>query len=161
MTTRTRVGETGEVAALADELRRIGEGDAWHGPSLAELLDGVSSARAAARPLASAHTIWELVLHVAAWTEVFRRRLEGTAVEEPEDGDYPVVAEPTAEAWSAAQARLLDAHRRLTDAVARLTPDQLEAGVPGRDYSARFQVQSAVRHVVYHSGQIGLLKKAG
>jgi uncharacterized damage-inducible protein DinB/heme-degrading monooxygenase HmoA len=148
-----------EVAALADELHRIGEGEAWHGPSLAELLDDVSAERAAARPLAHGHSIWELVLHVAAWTDVFRRRIEGEAVEEPEDGDFPPVQQTTAEAWAGAKARLRTGHRKLVKAVAGLSAERLEAKIHGRDYSTRFQVQSAVRHVVYHSGQIGLLRK--
>jgi hypothetical protein len=31
--------------------------------------------------------------------------------------------------------------------------------VAGRDYTVRFMVRGAIRHAVYHSGQIGLLRK--
>jgi heme-degrading monooxygenase HmoA/uncharacterized damage-inducible protein DinB len=150
----------GEPAFLADELWRIWRGDAWHGPALTELLDGISPAQAAARPIPGGHSIWELVLHDTAWTDVFRRRLEGEAVEEPGDGDFPVPPEPTAKGWTEAQARMRTAHERIAETVARLRPEGLEAKVPGRDFSVRFQVHSAIRHTVYHSGQIGLLKKA-
>ena len=78
-----------EARTLARELETLGRGDAWHGPALAGLLRGVSARTASARPIASAHTIWELVLHVTAWTDVFRRRIEGEALEEPEAGDFP------------------------------------------------------------------------
>lgn len=152
---------SGEAALLADELRRISDGDAWHGPSLAELLDGVSPAQAGARPIPRGHSIWELVLHDTAWTEVIRGRLEGEAMEEPREGDFPPPSDPTAAKWDEAKARLFTAHERLAETVARLRPEDLEAKVPGRDFSARFQVHSAVRHTVYHSGQIGLLKRAG
>jgi heme-degrading monooxygenase HmoA/uncharacterized damage-inducible protein DinB len=150
-----------EVAALADAVRRIGEGDTWHGPSLAELLADVHAPRALARPLPAAHSIFEIVLHVAAWTDVFRRRLQGTAVEEPEAGDFPPVSDPTDAGWDAARTRLRRGHTELLDVVAGLDPGRLGAAVPGRPFSVRFQVQSAIRHVVYHSGQIGLLRKAG
>ncbi len=150
-----------EVASLADEIHRIGEGDPWHGPSLAELLDGVSAEQAAAHPLKAGHSIWELVLHIAAWADVGRRRLEGQAIEEPEEGDYPPVGHPTAERWAAAKAALCAGHERLRETVARLSPQQLDAPTPGRPYPLRFQIGSSVRHVVYHAGQIGLLKKAG
>jgi heme-degrading monooxygenase HmoA/uncharacterized damage-inducible protein DinB len=150
----------GEPALLADELQRIWKGDPWHGPSLSELLDGVTPAQAAARPIPGAHSIWEIVLHDTGWTEVIRRRLEGEAVEEPEAGDFPPPSDPTAKAWADAQARLRSAHERIVETVARLRPEDLEGKVPGRDYSARFQVHSAIRHTVYHTGQIGLLKKA-
>jgi hypothetical protein len=44
---------------------------------LFEILEGVTAARAAARPIGSAHTIWELVLHIAAWDGAVLRRMGG------------------------------------------------------------------------------------
>ena len=61
-----------EIARLADQVRRAFEGDAWHGDSIKELLAGVTAATAAARPIKNAHSIWELVLHIAAWDEIGR-----------------------------------------------------------------------------------------
>lgn len=55
---------TPELMRLDEQLRRAFEGDAWHGPSVLEALDGVSASQAAARPLDSVHSIWELVLHL-------------------------------------------------------------------------------------------------
>jgi heme-degrading monooxygenase HmoA/uncharacterized damage-inducible protein DinB len=144
---------------LAGELETLAEGDNWHGPTLHGLLDGVSAEAAAARPVAAGHTIWELVLHVTAWSDVFRRRLEGTAVEEPEAGDFPVPPPPTARSWVEATQALFEAHRALTARVARLSSAELAAPIPGRPFDGHFQVRAAIRHAVYHSGQIGLLRK--
>jgi len=152
-------GTSREAASLAEELRVLARGDAWHGPSLDEMLAEVSPQTAAARPIPGAHTIWDLVLHVTGWTDVFRRRLEGTAVEEPEPGDYPPVPQPTAAAWEEAKKGLMEAHDRLVARVARLSSSDLDAPVPGRGFPARFLVRGAIRHTVYHSGQIGLLRK--
>ena len=149
-----------QTADLARELGTLAHGDAWHGPALDELLEGVSAETAAARPIAGAHTIWEVVLHLTAWTDVFRRRLEGTAVEEPEDGDFPAAARPTAKAWGGATKALIEAHGALTACVSRLSDADLAASIPGRPFDARFQVRAAIRHTVYHSGQIGLLRKS-
>jgi len=154
-------GAGGEAASLAGELRVLARGDAWHGPSLEEALADVSPGTAAARPVPKGHTIWELVLHVTGWTDVFRRRLEGTAVEEPEQGDYPAVPQATAVAWEEAKRALFAAHDRLVARVSRLSPADLDAPVPGRGFPARFLVRGAIRHTVYHSGQIGLLRKLG
>ena len=52
-------------------------GPMWHGPALAEVLEGVTAERAAARPIPGAHTIWEIVLHIIAWAEIARARLKG------------------------------------------------------------------------------------
>ena len=82
-------GPGGRAASLAREIETLSHGENWHGPTLDELLDGVTAEAAAARPIANGHSIWELVLHVTGWTAVFRRRLGGEAVEEPEAGDFP------------------------------------------------------------------------
>ena len=71
---------TTEAARIADQLRRAFDGTAWHGPSLMELLDDVDAATAAAKPLAKVHSIWELVLHVAAWDAAGCRRWAASRV---------------------------------------------------------------------------------
>ena len=69
-----------ETARLADQIRRAFEGEAWHGDSLLELLKGVNAATAAAKPIKNAHSIWELILHIAAWDDIVRQRTGGKAV---------------------------------------------------------------------------------
>jgi heme-degrading monooxygenase HmoA len=154
-------GAARESASLAEELRIIARGDAWHGPSLEEVLAGVTPEIAASRPIAAGHTIWEVVLHVTGWTDVSRTRLEGTAMEEPEQGDFPPVPEPSAAAWEDAKRDLFRAHDALVARVERLSPADLDAPVPGRGFPARFLVRGEIRHTVYHTGQIALLRKVG
>ena len=66
-----------EAAHIADQLERAYSGHAWHGPSLRFLLRGVTAKQAARRPSPSAHTIWELVLHITAWDRVVCERILG------------------------------------------------------------------------------------
>ena len=49
-----------QVDMVVNELERCFEGEAWHGPALMEILDGIDAEAAAARPLPKAHSIWEL-----------------------------------------------------------------------------------------------------
>lgn len=151
---------TGEATALADELRVLGHGDAWHGPALDELLEAMSPETARTRPIAGGHTALELVLHLTGWLDVWRRRLDGENVDEPDEGDFPSPAGSTmAQAWTEAKERLRVALERLAARVATLSDAHLDALVTGRDYTVRFLVRGAIRHTVYHSGQIGLLRK--
>ena len=69
-----------ECARLADQIRRAFDGEAWHGDALVEVLANVSAKQAAARPIKSAHNIWEIVLHIGAWDGAVLRRAGGTAV---------------------------------------------------------------------------------
>ncbi len=148
-----------QVATLLDELKRIHNGGAWHGPSVREALAGVTVEQAASRPLPGAHSIWELVLHLAAWEKLIGRRLEGQRANEPEEGDFPA-AGATEEAWVQALAQLENAHERLLGLVTKLTDADLDRVVVGKDYSWGFMLRGAVNHSAYHAGQIGRLNKA-
>lgn len=77
------------IQALLDTLRRSFDGDAWHGPALADLLRGVDAQHAVAHPVTGAHSIWELTLHLAVWTREVARRLSGAVPAEPTEGDWP------------------------------------------------------------------------
>src|SRR2546425_7694088 len=90
-----------ETRRIADQLERAFEGEAWHGPSLREVLAQVTAPRAAARPIPSAHTIGEIAAHVAAWEDAVRRRLEGELVELSEAQDWPRIDDTGEAAWKA------------------------------------------------------------
>src|SRR2546428_12162604 len=60
---------------VAEAIERSVSGPMWHGPALADLIGDVSAEHAADHPVGGAHSIWELVLHVTAWTEIVRERL--------------------------------------------------------------------------------------
>lgn len=149
-----------EVARIKGQLKRAFEGTAWHGPSLMELLDGVTAARASAKPLSNAHSIWEIVLHIAAWEAVVRRRIEGEIVAPPTEEDWPPVEETTEEAWAAALELLRSGHQRLRAAVTGLADSRLNDRAPGCDYNVYFMLHGVIQHDLYHAGQIAVLKKA-
>ena len=115
---------------------------------------------AAGRPIPGLHSVWEIVLHIAAWTEAVRRRLHGDPARLTPDEDWPAVVAPTEQAWKAALDRLAQAQRALVDELASLSPDRLdEPIVPGMS-SVYATLHGVVQHHLYHAGQIALLKKA-
>ena len=139
----------------------------WHGPSLADLLEGIHAEQAAARPIRGAHTIWELVLHITGWKGEVRRRLSGAPAGDPEEGDWPAVGAPTAERWEDARARVQKAHDALLAAVRQIPESRLYEATNdrrnpplGTGVSYYILLHGIVQHDVYHSGQIALLKKA-
>ena len=88
-----------EISRIADQLKRAFEGDAWHGPAVLEVLEGVSARPAAAKPIPGAHSIWEIVLHIAAWDGAIRRRMEGQALQLSDEQDFPPVKDTSDAAW--------------------------------------------------------------
>ncbi len=149
-----------ESALIAEQLRRAFEGDAWHGPALLELLQDVNAATAAARPLPEVHSIWELVLHVAAWDGAACRRLGGEKVQLTGAANFPVVPKPTGAAWRKAVAHAKRTHDVLVKTVKSLPEARLRARVPGKKYDFYFMLHGVAQHELYHAGQIAILKKA-
>jgi len=150
----------GELARIADELRRAYDGDCWHGPPLREALKGVTATKARALRPELAHSAWALVNHLAAWVEVVTRRvIERRAIATPAAGDFPPVTDTSAGAWAAALDSLDRQHRRLLEAIAGLDPARLDETVPGKDYPTAVMLHGAAQHYAYHAGQIALLKR--
>jgi uncharacterized damage-inducible protein DinB len=149
-----------EIKRIDEQLRRAFEGQAWHGPSLRELLADVTAAQATARPVSRAHSIWEIVRHIAAWHEGVRRRLEGERVELSAEEDWPPVANTPEAAWEDAVAALERTHTELRRTMSRLTDARLQEVVTGTDYSVDVMLHGLIQHDLYHAGQIALLKKA-
>jgi uncharacterized damage-inducible protein DinB len=148
-----------ECERIADQLRRSMDGDAWHGPALRELLKDVPPATAARKPARSAHSIWEILLHVTAWTDAVRRRLLGDPSRLTPEEDWPAVGNPTAAAWIAARDRLEQAHRRLLEEIANVPLDRLDQPIVPGASSVYVTLHGLVQHHLYHAGQIALLKK--
>ena len=146
-----------EIQRIQDQLRRAFEGEAWHGPSLMELLEGVDAARAAARPLPRAHSIWEIVLHIAACEDEARRRIEGDAVE-PALEAWPPVHNSDEAAWREAIAVLTRGQEALRRSIAKLDDTGLGARAPGKEYDIYVLLHGVIQHDLYHAGQIAVLK---
>jgi uncharacterized damage-inducible protein DinB len=151
-----------EAARIAGQLRRAFSGEAWHGDSVFETLEGVTAAQAAARPIARAHTIWELVLHIAAWDGAVLLRLGGDAVSLSDAENFPPVRDASEAAWRTALAEVRRVHEELVEAVAVFPDSRLDEIVPGKEgahYTYYYMLHGVVQHELYHAGQIALLKK--
>lgn len=152
-----------ESFRLADQIRRAFEGSAWHGDSILELLTDVNNRTAAARPIKDAHSIWEILLHIAAWDDVVVRRVGGTAVTLTDQQNFPPVTDISEAAWGQAIDSTKRTHHELIKAVASFPDSRLTDPVPGKTqnyYNFYYMFSGVVQHELYHAGQIALLKKA-
>lgn len=155
-----------EPAHIAELIERVMRGDPWHGPNVTQTLAGVTAEAAAQRPPNGAHSIWELVLHMTGWAREVTARMGGRAAQEPEDGDWPDIGQPTADRWRRAQSALFTAHDDLIAAVRKV--DAASLGRPVVDFrnnamgtglSHYVTLHGIVHHTVYHAGQIAMLKR--
>ena len=151
---------TNDCRKLADQIAKAMNGDAWHGPSWRETLDGVPLDAALRHPIPEAHSIAEIVLHMAAWNDVVRRRMNGETPEITEAMDWPVASFRDETEWQAAVGRLFESGNALASTVAAFPPENLHRKRPSVDGTWYDLVLGQLQHVLYHAGQAGLLKKA-
>ena len=152
-----------QTALLADQIRRAFDGEAWHGDPVMEIVGDVTAKHAATRPIENAHSIWELVLHIAAWDSAVLRRTGGTAVELKDNENFPPVSDTAEKPWRAAVQQMKDTHDNLVKAVAAFPDARLQERVPGKRekyYDFYYMFSGIVQHELYHAGQIVILKKA-
>ena len=135
----------------------------WHGTNLKGSIKGMTASEAAWRPAPGRRNAWELALHAAYWKYTVRRRLTNEA-----RGSFPLkgsnfferpAGEPTEAAWKADVRLLVETHRALREAVARLSPAELRATQPGSKVSNLALVTGIAAHDLYHAGQIQLIKR--
>ncbi len=156
-----------EIDRIADQLERVFQGDPWYGSNTMHALDGVTSAQAASRPIAQAHTVWEIVLHMTSWNREVLRRVRTGVAREPEAGDWPEPAEMTDERWRADVEALARSFRELIDAVRVLSEERLDVVLGderdqplGSGVSHYVLLHGIVQHNVAHTAQMALLRKA-
>lgn len=156
-----------DFEALRQDLRQVYDGDPWHGSSITAVLKGIEAHAAGRRPIPDAHTIWELVLHMAVWTREVASRVRGADAKNPPE-DWPLARSGGGEeAWKLAKEDLASAQRELEQAVDSLQADELVRWIGdqrdpalGTGLTVGTVIRGLLQHHTYHQGQIALLKRA-
>jgi uncharacterized damage-inducible protein DinB len=149
-----------EIRRILDQMDRAFAGDAWHGPSLQRLLEGITAEDASSHPVPHVHSIWELVNHIAAWNTVVQHRLLGETVEVTPEKDWPRVWDASEIGWKRSLENLAECRSRLRRVVEGIRDDQLEEQVSEKNHSRYTMLHGLIQHDLYHAGQIAVLKKA-
>jgi uncharacterized damage-inducible protein DinB len=141
-------------------LRENIDGDPWHGPSLATLLEDVTPEQATTRIREGAHTIGELLAHMTTWRRFAVLMLRGHGdhkieINGPED--WPSIH---AEQWPVIKAELHLSQVELVDQLERFDDIGLDSLLPGgRSVTFRQLMFGVLQHDVYHTAQIALIKR--
>jgi uncharacterized damage-inducible protein DinB len=157
------MGESQRIATLVDDVFFGGKtGEAWHGSALWPLVKDLPAAQATKRAASNTHSIWELATHIANWNDIMVRRLDGEVIENVmnTEADWPKDREITEQEWQAQLARLKTSCERLRHKIAGLSDDKLADMFPNREYSHYQVMHGIMHHIIYHTGQVALVRKA-
>ena len=153
-------GENGEREHLLADLGRAFDRTSWHGPNMRRAVRSLTPQLAFFHPGPGRNSIYDLVLHVAYWKYVARRRLTGG-----KRGSFPVKGsnffpEPKVKDARAVKAALdlLGREHAAFLAVVRDLPDAAFAARRGRRTAAEM-IAGVAAHDLYHAGQIQLVRR--
>ena len=149
-----------ETQRLIDQIERAFSGNAWHGPSLSEALRDVTAAEAACRNVPKAHTIWEIVLHLISDSSMVARRLRGERADLTEDESWPAVLDQTDASWKRAMHELEAKQKELMQQLSVSDEIDLDRPIVANYASIYRTLHGHVSHMIYHAGQIIVLRKA-
>ena len=157
---------TSRTAILIDQLHRAFDGDPWHGPSIAHLLEDLTFTQAMATPPGGVHSIAAIVAHMTSWVAEVSRRLAGHPAGDPIEGDWPLPRATDRAGWFAMHLELAEAMARLTGDVAAFPEarwddrvgDARDAAL-GTGVTFEQTVLGLIQHLAYHGGQLAILRK--
>ena len=154
------------TSLLIDQLHRAFDGDPWHGPSIVNLLAGITVKQAMAAPPGGVQSIAAIVAHMTSWVAEVTRRLTGHAAADPIEGDWPIPRATDREGWAAMHLELAEAMAKLTEVVAGFPQarwgDKVgDTRTPALGTGVTYEqtVLGVVQHLAYHGGQIAILRK--
>lgn len=152
-----------ETLRIIDLLNDTYESEqAWHGPSVVEVLRDVSTKVSEARITSNTHSIAEIVYHLTNWRIFAVRKLQGDAEFDIKTRDQDWKTFPLIDdfEWEALQMELSLTQEELISELEKIESDEfLEEIVPGRDYSYYTLLHGIIHHDLYHAGQVSLIKK--
>jgi uncharacterized damage-inducible protein DinB len=145
-----------EINHIYKLLQRTFEKTAWHGPSVKEVLEGITPEQSQ-KKLPGSHSIIELVAHMTSWRIFVLKKLQG-------EQEYTVSDEmnfPAATNWTTALAALDESQLKLLEAIEKFDDTKLYQVVPHGSHTYTFYtlLHGIIHHDLYHTGQIILMKK--
>jgi uncharacterized damage-inducible protein DinB len=143
-----------ETQRIADSYRAATVKGAWYGPSLAELLTGISAEVAATPPVRGAHSVSALLQHLLLWNERIRDTSDSNPM--PRWEAEKEWAEPPIP-WNELVARWNQSRDLLEEKIRNFPAEDLAKQVAGRSYSYETMFHGIVQHAIYHSGQIAMV----
>lgn len=130
---------------------------------LLKAVDGVDVEHAAWKPDESAHSIWELVNHIAFWDEYVLAHLKGlnsddSSIDNELTFTQPVASEDEA-AWYQAVNRVRSVFGEMREAVFSMTDSDLDKPFDESPTTVKTMLGDIAMHDAYHIGQIMYVRR--
>jgi uncharacterized damage-inducible protein DinB len=146
-----------KITPIINSLKDTFSGDAWHGPSLQEILKDIT-AEQSLRKIGNSHNIAELVHHIYAWRFYVIQQLDwNKEYEVPDDFNFVKIEKIDEEGWEKLKLQLTESQDIIIKKLSISEEKLLRINVPNRDFTFTKLLHGLIHHDVYHAGQIRML----
>ncbi|SOE23374.1 DinB superfamily protein [Spirosomataceae bacterium TFI 002] len=148
-----------ELEKITENLETVFRGDAWHGPSMMEIINSLPKKAVDQKHGLSKRTIAQLIFHLLAWRKFILQKLDDNIHYnlEGEDQNWGTAQETSAENWNNLIADLKQAQKDLIEKLDTLDDSLLQKRVPGEYYDYYKLLTGMIQHDTYHLGMIWVL----
>lgn len=148
-----------ELDRIIENMDTVFRGDAWHGPSVMEILQSLPTQVVDQPHPSSKNTIAQFVFHLKAWRLFAQQKLANQIhfhLVSPE-ANMGTPEETSQTAWPALVESLKQAHQALIDDLEAYDDTLLTQRVPGEHYDFYTLLTGITQHDTYHLGMIWVL----
>lgn len=148
-----------ELDRLIENMDTVFRGDAWHGPSISEVMQSLKADQIDKKHGFSKRTIGELIFHLVAWRKFLIEKLNDNIHYslDTEEDNWGTPQITGAEGWVALKAQFQQIHGQLIDLLENFDDDLLDKRVPGEHYDFYKLINGIIQHDTYHLGMIWIL----
>ncbi|MBK9510359.1 MAG: DinB family protein [Cytophagaceae bacterium] len=144
---------------IIDNLDTVFRGDAWHGPSVMEIINSLPLEKVTQKQQFSSETIAQHVFHLMAWRKFALEKLNDNIHYslETEEDNWGNAEDIKAENFQILVENLKKSHNALIDSLESYDDELLERNVPGEYYNFYKLLNGIIQHDTYHLGMIWVL----
>lgn len=148
-----------ELERIIENIDTVFRGDAWHGPSVMEIINSLPLEIVDTKQGFSKRTIAQLIFHMVAWRKFIIEKLNDN-IEfslKSEEENWGTPAETSKENWKSLVADLQKTHTQLIELLEAKDDSLLERRVAGEFYDFYKLLTGLMQHDTYHLGMIWVL----
>lgn len=151
--------QNSELDRIIENMDIVFRGDAWHGPSVMEILNSLPPHAVTKKSGNSKHTIAELVFHLKAWRVFVFQKLQNNIhfSLQTETDNFGNPTEVSEENWPNLVNDLKEAHSKLLQELEKFDDTLLSQRVAGEHYDFYTLLHGIIQHDTYHLGMIWVL----
>lgn len=145
------------LTKIIDNMDTVFRGDAWHGPSVMEIINSLPVSKLQEQHTISKQSISQNIFHLTAYKKYVLEKLNDNIHFRLETDEQNWGTPEELLDHVQLKKNLIDAHTQLINKLEQLDDSILEKNVPGEYYNFYTLLNGLIQHDTYHLGMIWVL----